>query len=100
MTRICVSLTEETTAGLIDRMAELAGVGRPVRDPRRPACWTSTCSTILRARTRPLLLTCRPASEGGRWPDDDPRRRLMLLEGVKRGFDYVDVELPQRASWT
>src|SRR5262249_2977308 len=35
---------------------------------------------------------CRSVSEGGRWPDDDPRRRLALLEGVKRGFDYVDVE--------
>src|SRR5438045_5104442 len=25
--------------------------------------------------------------------DLDPRRRLTLLEAVKRGFDYVDVEL-------
>jgi 3-dehydroquinate dehydratase/shikimate dehydrogenase len=49
--------------------------------------------TILRARTRPLVFTCLPRSEGGRWPDDDPRRRLTLLEAVKRGFDYVDVNL-------
>ena len=48
--------------------------------------------TLLRARTQPILLTCRSVSEGGRWPDQDPRRRLVLLEAVKRGYDYVDVE--------
>jgi 3-dehydroquinate dehydratase/shikimate dehydrogenase len=48
--------------------------------------------TLLRARTRPLLFTCRSVSQGGRWADDDPARRLALLEAVKRGFDYVDVE--------
>ena len=47
---------------------------------------------ILRARVKPLMLTCRAESEGGRWADDDPRRRLALLEGVKRGYDYVDIE--------
>ena len=42
--------------------------------------------TILRARTRPLVLTCRPVSQG---PDDLPTRarRMTLLEGVKRRFD-------------
>src|SRR5687767_3376688 len=48
--------------------------------------------TILRARVKPLMLTCRAESEGGRWADDDPRRPLTLLEGVKRGYDYVDIE--------
>src|SRR5687767_5763531 len=47
---------------------------------------------ILRARVKPLMLTCRAESEGGRWVDGDPRRRLALLEGVKRGYDYVDIE--------
>src|SRR5688500_4276396 len=47
---------------------------------------------ILRARVNPRMLTCRAQSEGGRWADDDPRRRLALLEGVKRGYDYVDIE--------
>jgi 3-dehydroquinate dehydratase type I len=39
------------------------------------------------------VLTCRPVSQGGSWDDADPRRRLTLLEGVKRRFDYVDIEL-------
>ena len=97
MTQICVSLTEETTAG----------IGRPHGGARRrsPTCSRSapTCVldldllTILRAQHAAARSSpAAPVSEGGRWPDDDPRRRLTLLEAVKRGFDYVDVELHER----
>jgi 3-dehydroquinate dehydratase/shikimate dehydrogenase len=91
MTRICVSLTEETTAGVIDRMADLAPVA-DLFEIRADRILDLDLLTILRARTRPLVLTCRSVSEGGGWPDDDPRRRTALLEGVKRGYDYVDIE--------
>jgi 3-dehydroquinate dehydratase/shikimate dehydrogenase len=91
MTRICVTLTEETTAALIDRMADLAGVA-DLFEVRGDLVLDLDLLTVLRAKTRPLLFSCRPVSEGGRFPDDDPRRRLLLLEAVKRGYDYVDVE--------
>jgi 3-dehydroquinate dehydratase / shikimate dehydrogenase len=91
MTRICVSLTEETTAGLIDRMVDLAEVA-DLFEIRADYVLDLDLLTVLRAKTRPLILTCRSASQGGRFPDEDPRRRLILLEAVKRGFDYVDVE--------
>jgi 3-dehydroquinate dehydratase/shikimate dehydrogenase len=90
MTRICVSLTEETMAGLMDRMEELAGIA-DLFEIRADLVLDLDLLTLMRAKTRPLLLTCLPVMEGGRWQDDDPQRRLMLLEGVKRGFDYVDV---------
>ena len=48
--------------------------------------------TILRVRTKPLVFTARCASEGGRLKDNDPKRRALLLEAVRRGYDYVDVE--------
>ena len=91
MTRICVTLTEETTAGVVERMEELAGIA-DLFEVRADMVLDLDLLTILRARTKPILLTCRAASEGGRLADDDPRRRLTLLEAVKRGFDYVDVE--------
>ena len=91
MTAICVSLTEPTTVGLIDRMVDLASVadmfeirGDMVRD--------LDLLTLMRAQTHPLLFTCLPRSEGGSWDDRDPAgRRALLLEAAKRGFDYVDV---------
>jgi 3-dehydroquinate dehydratase / shikimate dehydrogenase len=91
MTEICVSLIDETTTAVIDRMADLAA-DADLFEIRADLVLDLDLLTILRAKTRPLILTCRSVSEGGRWPDDDPRRRLALLEGVKRGFDYVDVE--------
>jgi 3-dehydroquinate dehydratase/shikimate dehydrogenase len=91
MTRICVTLTEETMAGLMDRMMELSGVA-DLFEIRADLVLDLDLLTLLRARTKPLLLACRPVAEGGRWQDDDPSRRLTLLEAVKRGFDYVDVE--------
>jgi 3-dehydroquinate dehydratase/shikimate dehydrogenase len=90
MTQICVSLTEETTAGVIDRMQDLAGIA-DLFEVRGDLVLDLDLLTILRAKTRPLLFTCLPVSEGGRWDDADPGRRLVLLEAVKRGYDYVDV---------
>ena len=90
MTRICVSLTEETMAGLMDRMEELAPVA-DLFEIRADLVLDLDLLTLMRVRSKPLLLTCLPMAEGGRWQDDDPQRRLMLLEAVKRGFDYVDV---------
>jgi len=46
---------------------------------------------LLRARSRPILLTCRSDAEGGRSTDAASRRRL-LAEAVTLGFDLVDVE--------
>jgi 3-dehydroquinate dehydratase/shikimate dehydrogenase len=91
MSKICVSLTEETTAGVVERMEELSGIA-DMFEVRADLVLDLDLLTILRARTRPIVLTCRSASEGGRLPDDDPGRRPTLLEAVKRGFDFVDVE--------
>jgi 3-dehydroquinate dehydratase / shikimate dehydrogenase len=92
MTKICVTLTGPTTAGVIDQMADLSTVA-DLFEVRGDLVEDLDLLTILRAKTRPLLFTCRPASEGGRCSDSDKGRRLRLLEAVKRGYDYVDVEL-------
>jgi 3-dehydroquinate dehydratase/shikimate dehydrogenase len=94
-TRICVSLAEETTAAVIDRMVDLAPVA-DLFEVRGDLLAEVDLLTILRARTRPLLFTCRPGWAGGRWAGDEDRRRLTLLEAVRRGYDYVDVELESR----
>src|SRR5262249_12857953 len=91
MTGICVTLTEETTVATIDRMVDLAGVA-DLFEIRADLVLDLDMLTLLRAKTRPLLLTCRSVSQGGRADDDDPTRRMTLLEAVKRGFDYVDIE--------
>jgi 3-dehydroquinate dehydratase / shikimate dehydrogenase len=89
--QICVSLTEETTRGVIQSMSTLAGLA-DLFEVRGDLVRDLDLLEILRARTRPIVFACRPVGEGGHWDDGESRRRLVLLEAVKRGFDYVDVE--------
>jgi 3-dehydroquinate dehydratase/shikimate dehydrogenase len=95
MTQICVSLIEEQTARVIDRMVDLESTA-DLFEIRGDYITDLDLLMLLRARTKPHVFTCRSVSEGGRFQDDDPRRRLLLLEAVKRGFDYVDVEYNSR----
>ena len=91
MTRICVSLTETTTEGIVDRMVDLGRVA-DLFEVRADMVADLDMLTLLRARTRPLIFTCRSAQEGGHWKESETSRRMTLLEAVKRGFDYIDVE--------
>jgi 3-dehydroquinate dehydratase / shikimate dehydrogenase len=89
--QICVSLTEPTTRGVVDRMAALTGQA-DLFEVRGDLVSDLDLLGILRARTRPIVFACRPVAEGGRWSEGETRRRMVLLEAVKRGYDYVDVE--------
>ena len=92
-TQIAVSLTEETTGAVVARMAELRDVA-DLFEIRADFVRDLDLGVLLHGRTKPILLTCRPESEGGRFPDRDrPARRRLLSEAVARGFDLVDVEL-------
>jgi len=91
LTLICVTLPGEGTATLIERMEALAPVA-DMFEVRADLVRDIAPLAILRARTRPLLFTCRSRSEGGQMDDADPRRARLLLEAIRRGFDYVDVE--------
>jgi 3-dehydroquinate dehydratase / shikimate dehydrogenase len=91
-TQICVSLTEDNTTALIDRMVDLAEVA-DLFEVRGDLGRELDLLALIRARTRPMVYACHPVSEGGRWDDADTKgRRLVLQEAVRRGFDYVDVE--------
>src|SRR4249919_4228509 len=91
MTAICVSLIEPTTAGVIDRMVDLGGVA-DMFEVRGDMVQDLDLLTLVRAQTHPLIFTCLPRSEGGRFDDADTEgRRTLLKEAARRGFDYVDV---------
>jgi 3-dehydroquinate dehydratase/shikimate dehydrogenase len=98
MTQICVSLTDETTDKVVERMRELSGVA-DLFEVRGDLVLDLDLLHILREKSDPVLFTLLAASEGGRWDDEaHEQRRRLLLEAVKRGYDYVDV--PYRARYT
>ena len=91
-TAIAISLTEETTAAVVDRMAALAPVA-DLFEVRADFVRDLDLAALLKGRTKPVLFTCRSESEGGRSPDrDHASRRRLLSEAVGLGFDLVDVE--------
>jgi 3-dehydroquinate dehydratase / shikimate dehydrogenase len=92
-TAIAVSLTEDSTDAVVSRMAALAPVA-DLFEVRADFVRDLDLAALLKARAKPILLTCRPEAEGGRWPDRDHlARRRLLSEAVGRGFDLVDVEM-------
>ncbi|NOX36484.1 MAG: type I 3-dehydroquinate dehydratase [Calditrichaeota bacterium] len=42
--------------------------------------------------SRPLIYTCRLASEGGHWQDAPEKRIPLFQSAIEAGFDYIDVE--------
>jgi 3-dehydroquinate dehydratase/shikimate dehydrogenase len=51
----------------------------------------------LRDRKRPVVVTCRPTWEGGKFDGAEESRRRILDEAVALGAEFVDVE--RRAEW-
>jgi 3-dehydroquinate dehydratase / shikimate dehydrogenase len=46
----------------------------------------------LAGRILPVIVTCRPAWEGGRFDGSEQRRHSILREALDHGAEYVDVE--------
>ncbi len=91
MTHVCVTLGESTPAAVIDRMVDLHELA-DLFEIRADALQDPDLLTLLRARRRPLVFTCRPREQGGQLEIGPARRRQLLMEAARRGFDYVDVE--------
>jgi 3-dehydroquinate dehydratase/shikimate dehydrogenase len=47
---------------------------------------------LLKDRPCPVIVTCRRASEGGRWEQSEEARLLLLRTAIVEGADYVDLE--------
>jgi 3-dehydroquinate dehydratase/shikimate dehydrogenase len=88
--RICVTVAAPTMAELRARRDAVADADLvelrldSVRDP--------DVNAALAGRRRPVILTCRPAWEGGDFRGSEEERRRLLAEALELGAEYVDVE--------
>lgn len=95
--RICAVITEETVASARARMKEAAHVADLIEirlDYLRDFDFTrpENLSSLLEDKPLPVIITCRSIAEGGRQAIDDQIRLRLLVEGVRSGADYCDIE--------
>ena len=93
--RLCATVTAATTSEL--RARRDAQDGADLVELRLDTVAAPDVAGALAGRRTPVVVTCRPAWEGGAFAGGEEERRRILLEACRRGAEYVDVE--QRAGF-
>ena len=88
--QLCATVTAETTAQL--RTRRDAVIGADLVELRVDGVRDLDLEGALAGRRLPVLVTCRPTWEGGRFDGSDEERRSVLEMALKLGAEWVDLE--------
>ena len=88
--RLCVTVTAATTAELRRRRDAVRDAD--LVELRIDSVSDPDVAGALRDRRRPVIVTCRPAWEGGEFKGDETARRRLLSQALELGAEYVDIE--------
>ena len=88
--RLCATVTAGTTAGL--RAARDAVRGADLVELRLDGVADADVDGALAGRSCPVVVTCRPVREGGRFDGSEEERRRILQRAFELGADWVDLE--------
>jgi 3-dehydroquinate dehydratase/shikimate dehydrogenase len=95
-TQLCVTVTAPTMAELRRRRDEV--VGADMVELRLDTVTDPSVAGALEGRRVPVIVTCRPAWEGGQFKGSEEERKRILRDALAAGADYVDLEW--RANFT
>ena len=87
---LCVTVTAATMAEL--RRKRDAVVEADLIELRLDSVSDPSVAGALAGRRRPVIVTCRPAWEGGGFTGSEEDRRRILTEALSLGAEYVDIE--------
>lgn len=90
MARICQTVTAATMAEL--RRKRDAVRGADLVELRLDGVGDVSAAGALADRALPVIVTCRPIREGGRFEGSEDARLAILAEAARLGAEYVDVE--------
>jgi 3-dehydroquinate dehydratase / shikimate dehydrogenase len=88
--RLCVTVTAPSTAELRRRRDAVRDAD--VLELRLDGVADPNVAGALAGRRLPLIITCRPEWEGGRFAGSEEERRRILGDALTRGAEFVDVE--------
>jgi 3-dehydroquinate dehydratase/shikimate dehydrogenase len=89
---ICAVIRTETNDEAIAGMQEARRLGADLCELRADYLRDPDLGRILAAKPLPVLVTVRPAWEGGRFEGSESVRTGLLEDACLHGADYVDVE--------
>jgi 3-dehydroquinate dehydratase/shikimate dehydrogenase len=87
---LCVTLTATTTAELRRKRDEVDEAD--LVELRLDSVGDPSVAGALAGRRRPVIVTCRPTWEGGRFTGSEEERRRILADALALGAEYVDIE--------
>jgi 3-dehydroquinate dehydratase/shikimate dehydrogenase len=88
--QIVVTVTAPTTAELRRRRDEVAGAD--LVELRLDTVCDPDPAGALAGRRHPVIVTCRPTREGGRFAGSEEERRALLERALALGAEFVDLE--------
>ena len=89
-TQLVETVTGDTMAALL--AARDAATGVDMVELRLDGVTDLDVGAALRGRRLPVIATCRPTWEGGRFSGGEQERRQVLLQALSAGAEFVDVE--------
>jgi 3-dehydroquinate dehydratase/shikimate dehydrogenase len=94
--QLCVTVTGRTMEEL--RRARDGAMGADLVEVRLDGVDRPDAAGALEGRLRPVIVTCRPAWEGGAFAGSEEERRQILHDAITAGAEFVDLEM--RAEFT
>lgn len=88
--QICVTITAPSMAEL--RKRRDAAVDADLVELRLDSVSDPDVAGALEGRRKPVLVTCRPQWEGGRFTGSEEERRRLLSDALALGAEWVDLE--------
>jgi 3-dehydroquinate dehydratase/shikimate dehydrogenase len=88
--KLCVTVTGQTMAELRKRRDEV--IGADLVELRVDTVDDPSAAAALAGRRTPVIFTCRPTWEGGRFRGSEEERQRLLREAQQLGAEFVDVE--------
>ena len=89
---ICLSIAEPSLEGALAAARQLANKADVV-EVRLDLLETPAVQPFIDAIDTPLLFTNRANWEGGNWQGSEEDRIALLVEAIKAGAAFVDIEL-------